>query len=67
MSADYPANQKIGDLELSPFGMGGGSRGLPGDFTPPSRFVRMAFYLQNDFTPEDITSKAQPLAAAQAE
>ena len=47
MSAAYPANQKIGDLELSPFGMGGGSRGLPGDFTPPSRFVRMAFYLQN--------------------
>jgi choloylglycine hydrolase len=47
MSASYPADQKIGNLELSPFGMGGGSVGLPGDFTPPSRFVRMAFYLQN--------------------
>jgi len=47
LTASYPANQKIGDLELSAFGMGGGSRGLPGDFTPPSRFVRMAFFLQN--------------------
>jgi choloylglycine hydrolase len=57
MSAAYPANQKIGDLELSPFGMGGGSRGLPGDFTPPSRFVRMAFYLQNAL-PQDTSSEA---------
>jgi choloylglycine hydrolase len=57
MSAAYPANQKIGDIELSPFGMGGGSRGLPGDFTPPSRFVRMAFYLQNEL-PQDTSSEA---------
>jgi choloylglycine hydrolase len=47
LTSGYPANRKIGDLKLSPFGMGGGSVGLPGDFTPPSRFVRMAFYLQN--------------------
>lgn len=32
-----------GSLELSPFGQGGGSFGLPGDYTPPSRFVRTAF------------------------
>jgi choloylglycine hydrolase len=57
MSASYPANQKIGNLELSPFGMGGGSRGLPGDFTPPSRFVRMAFYLQNAL-PQASTGEA---------
>ena len=29
-----------GDLELTPFGQGSGMLGLPGDFTPPSRFVR---------------------------
>ena len=57
MTAAYPANQKIGDLELSPFGMGGGSVGLPGDFTPPSRFVRMAFYLQNAL-PQKTTGEA---------
>jgi choloylglycine hydrolase len=47
LTADYPAGKKIGDLALAPFGMGGGSFGLPGDFTPPSRFVRMTFFLQN--------------------
>ena len=29
--------------ELSPFGQGSGGLGLPGDYTPPSRFVRAAF------------------------
>lgn len=31
---------KIGNLELAPFGAGNGMIGLPGDYTPPSRFVR---------------------------
>jgi choloylglycine hydrolase len=35
------------DLPLSAFGQGSGSMGLPGDFTPPSRFVRAAFGKQN--------------------
>lgn len=30
-------------VTLSPFGQGGGTFGLPGDFTPPSRFIRSAF------------------------
>ncbi len=30
-------------ITLNPFGQGLGSFGLPGDFTSPSRFVRMAF------------------------
>jgi choloylglycine hydrolase len=47
ITAGYPAGKKIGDLSLAAFGMGGGAIGLPGDFTPPSRFVRMAFFLQN--------------------
>jgi len=35
---------KIGNLTLAPFGQGSGMVGLPGDFTPPSRFVRAAIY-----------------------
>ncbi|MGE3954789.1 MAG: linear amide C-N hydrolase [Parachlamydiales bacterium] len=31
-------------VELTPFGMGSGMVGLPGDFTPPSRFVRAALF-----------------------
>ena len=47
ITAAYPAAKKVGDLTLAPFGMGGGAWGLPGDFSPPSRFVRMVFFLQN--------------------
>ena len=32
--------KKIGDLDFKPLGGGSGMIGLPGDFTPPSRFVR---------------------------
>lgn len=34
----------FGDIELSSLGAGSGFLGLPGDITPPSRFVRAAFY-----------------------
>lgn len=30
-------------MELSPFGNGAGTSGLPGGYTPPARFVRTAF------------------------
>lgn len=30
----------IGGVELKPFGSGSGLLGIPGDFTPPSRFIR---------------------------
>lgn len=33
----------FGNIELAPLGGGSGFLGLPGDFTPPSRFVRAAF------------------------
>lgn len=38
---------KIGKLELQAFGMGNGMFGLPGDFSPPSRFVRAAIFSAN--------------------
>lgn len=38
------SEHKFGDITLSPLGHGTGFLGIPGDFTPPSRFVRAAFY-----------------------
>lgn len=38
--------KSVADLELSPLGAGSGMIGLPGDFTPPSRFVRAVAYSQ---------------------
>ena len=43
----FPGNaptQKIGDITMFPFGAGSGFLGIPGDVTPPSRFIRIAFY-----------------------
>lgn len=36
--------QQFGDIQLTSFGAGSGFLGIPGDVTPPSRFVRAAFY-----------------------
>lgn len=35
---------KVGNLVFEPLGQGSGMVGLPGDFTPPSRFVRAAIF-----------------------
>lgn len=45
-----PQNIKEGQFngsKLHQFGEGTGMIGLPGDFTPPSRFVRAAYYVSN--------------------
>ena len=39
-----PAAHKMADFMVEPIGHGNGFLGLPGDFTPPSRFVRVAFF-----------------------
>ncbi|WP_052455628.1 linear amide C-N hydrolase [Bhargavaea cecembensis] len=46
---------------LSKFGEGSGLVGLPGDFTPPSRFVRAAFFVSA--TPEALDRLAAILQA----
>ncbi len=38
---------QLGPVKLVPFGQGSGMLGLPGDFTPPSRFVRAAAFSQS--------------------
>ncbi len=48
-------------VKLSPFGQGSGLKGLPGDFTPPSRFVRATALSQSAFagqTGEDAVRTA---------
>ena len=45
---------KFGPLEMKSFGHGSGLLGLPGDFTPPSRFVRASFF--------QLTAVQQPTA-----
>lgn len=49
---------KFGPLEMKNFGHGSGLLGLPGDFTPPSRFVRAAFF--------QLTAAQQPTARESA-
>ena len=43
---------KEGDLEMSQLGQGSGLLGLPGDYTPPSRFVRAVAFTQSADKPE---------------
>jgi len=44
--ADAPPMEFNGQT-ISQFGMGSGLHGLPGDFTPPSRFIRAAIFTMN--------------------
>jgi choloylglycine hydrolase len=51
----------LGGVTLAQFGQGSGLRGLPGDFTPPSRFVRAVAFSQSA-----VQSDTAPQAALQA-
>ncbi|MBW6397988.1 linear amide C-N hydrolase [Roseomonas sp. HJA6] len=37
--------RRVAGVELAPIGVGSGLLGLPGDYTPPSRFIRAAAYV----------------------
>ena len=43
---------QLGNLKLKSVGEGSGFLGLPGDYTPPSRFVKAAFFSQAAITPK---------------
>jgi choloylglycine hydrolase len=47
----------LGGITLAQFGQGSGLRGLPGDFTPPSRFVRAVAFSQSAI-PSDTAEQA---------
>jgi choloylglycine hydrolase len=43
---------QLGSVTLEPLGQGSGMLGLPGDFTPPSRFVRAVAFSQSVMQPK---------------
>ena len=45
----------FGNISVAPLGHGSGLLGLPGDVTPPSRFVRAAFYQTS--APKDLSTE----------
>lgn len=55
--------QKLGSAKLASFGAGSGFLGIPGDVTPPSRFVRAAFYQAT--APRQATAEKTVLQAFQ--
>jgi choloylglycine hydrolase len=46
LSVTNVAPVTLDGLRLSAFGQGGGMHGMPGDFTPPSRFIRAVAFSQ---------------------
>jgi choloylglycine hydrolase len=51
MSSTRPV--QLGSVKLLPTGQGSGMLGLPGDFTPPSRFVRAVAFSQSVLPPKN--------------
>jgi penicillin V acylase-like amidase (Ntn superfamily) len=43
LNVSSDAALKVGNVNVTELGQGGGMVGMPGDYTPPSRFVRSAF------------------------
>lgn len=58
---EVSATRSINGVSIAPFGVGSGMLGLPGDFTPPSRFVRAVAYVQ---TMEPAKDAAEGINAA---
>jgi choloylglycine hydrolase len=55
------SRKRVAGVDLGPPSQGSGARGLPGDFTSPSRFVRAAFFVHS--APKADTSRAAVLQA----
>ncbi len=47
LSPNNAGTIKLENMALAPLGQGSGMLGLPGDFTPPSRFVRAAAFVSS--------------------
>lgn len=56
LTAGTPSNCFSADVGLRPFGQGLGSFGLPGDFSPASRFVKASYLALNSICEEDEQS-----------
>lgn len=62
LSTEGVQSRTIGAANVTALGQGGGVRGLPGDYTPPSRFIRAAFLRQAIATPETGEEAVQAVA-----
>jgi choloylglycine hydrolase len=56
MSSENPTDEVVGGLTLTPLGQGEGLRGVPADYTPVSRFVRLFSVLRLVDQANDATS-----------
>lgn len=56
LSALNAGNVNIDGTVLEPTGQGSGLLGIPGDWTPPSRFIRTALFKQALVTPRDANA-----------
>ena len=56
VSAQSPKNEIVPQLPLTPFGQGMGAVGLPGDFSPASRFVKTVFCKWNSLCEQEETA-----------
>lgn len=64
LTAENAGPKKMGSIVLKPTGQGTGMMGIPGDWTPPSRFVRIAFfreYVDVGGTPKEAVIAAMHL------
>lgn len=61
LSAAAIPDKKIEDMKFTPLGAGSGMIGLPGDFTPPSRFVRAVAWSQTARPTETSTETVYEL------
>ncbi|MFG1421254.1 choloylglycine hydrolase family protein [Roseixanthobacter liquoris] len=50
---------QIGTANVTALGQGGGTIGIPGDYTPPARFIRAAFMRHNETPPATGTEAVQ--------
>jgi choloylglycine hydrolase len=53
LSAEMPDPVKVGELTVKSLGQGQGLMGLPGDYTPPGRFIRAATQVTLSDQPAD--------------
>lgn len=56
LSAQYPDNRFSQSLQLTPFGQGVGAIGIPGDFSPASRFIKTLFCKANSMSDDTENS-----------
>ena len=56
------SSRQIGSADVTAIGQGGGMVGLPGDYTPPSRFVRAAFLRHGLTEPKTAAEAGEAVA-----